>query len=309
MPGIRPRPSPSMGGGIPELNITCPTITPAGTEIVVNGSMEADSNWNGFDTPSTNEQSGTQKHAGTYSRHFIQNDTYEGIQSDALTFVLGDWYLGTGWGYRTDAGAGSTNLSMRSSFGTIIGGANATYTGNKNAWMQLIAAGRSAENGAAGYLAWYTANNGGECYVDDMSVLRLTFASLTTYLGNPGHKYGTYTCTPTVTSMTQCGLLIEYLNATNFVMAIVDRAAGKADLLKCVNGTYTSVINGAITYVAGQVLKVIVNATGDHSLYYNNVQIGVTTNIANSGMGTKVYGFSDYASNAVGVVTTTKNFI
>jgi len=64
------------------------------TELITNGTMEADANWASSSTPETNERSTIQKYSGTYSRHIVDSTgSNGGIVSDAFTpFVVGKKY-------------------------------------------------------------------------------------------------------------------------------------------------------------------------------------------------------------------------
>lgn len=68
-----------------------------GAELVTNGDMELDANWNNYGTPTTNERSLEQANNGTYSRKFTTDAIYEGIQCS------GDrWSVTSGKLYKAD---------------------------------------------------------------------------------------------------------------------------------------------------------------------------------------------------------------
>lgn len=71
-------------------------------DLITNGSMEADSNWNNDGTPTTNERSSTQKQTGAYSRKFIVNANLEGIKSDTFSLANGSSYNLRLWVYPDD---------------------------------------------------------------------------------------------------------------------------------------------------------------------------------------------------------------
>ena len=96
-------------------------------------------------------------------------------------------------------------------------------------------------------------------------------------------------------------MAVAYLNATNFVLAVVDRGSNTAKLLKLIAGTWTQIISGAVTYSAAAELKVVISGTS-YSLYYNTIQVGTTQTISNT-LGDGIYGFNALAGNTVGSVT------
>lgn len=84
----------------------------------------------------------------------------------------------------------------------------------------------------------------------------------------------------------------------NFVIAFHDGV--KAQLWKCVAGTYTSVISANAVYAANATLRVVKSGTS-YSLYYNGNQIGTTQTISDAGIiNNTLHGlFSTYASNTM----------
>src|SRR5205814_4404691 len=87
------------------------TYTIQGTELVVNGDMELDSDWANIPgaVPTTNARSSTQVHTGTYSRHVVTSAAGQGIQSDPFTLVAGLTYIITAWVY---AFSGSARMQL-----------------------------------------------------------------------------------------------------------------------------------------------------------------------------------------------------
>ena len=57
------------------------------TELLTNGSMEADANWTSFGTPTTNDQSAVQTFNGSWSRRAISDAVNEGFYQDVTTVV------------------------------------------------------------------------------------------------------------------------------------------------------------------------------------------------------------------------------
>lgn len=102
-----------------------------GAELVTNGDMELDANWNNYGTPTTNERSLEQANNGTYSRKFTTDAIYEGIQCNSnrwsvtsgklykadfyiypvnKTLIRAGIYRGDGGGWVTSVGGDFTGL-------------------------------------------------------------------------------------------------------------------------------------------------------------------------------------------------------
>lgn len=260
----------------------------AGGEIVVNGTMEADSNWNNFSTPATNERSNIQAHAGTYSRHFIQDAAYEGVNSDAFSVVVGTWYCATGWIYRTDIGADydSTIMSFRQAIGTVL--ATATYKGSRNAWKQLTATGRAAASVATGLIAFYTGTATGQCYIDDASVKPLTLATLLASIdASNANVVASINITFDADSAVQAGLVLCLDSAAspdNFILVYYSRHDGKIYIdKKTTAGGYANVAATTTTYSAGATLQVTKSGT-TVTVVYNGSAVGTPATISDAGI-------------------------
>ena len=57
------------------------------TELITNGSCEADANYTSYGTPTTHERSSSQAHNGTYSRRAVTDAVNEGFYQDVTTVV------------------------------------------------------------------------------------------------------------------------------------------------------------------------------------------------------------------------------
>ncbi len=293
-------------GGGQEIRAVCPAITPTvgPTELLTDPGLEA-AYTDGLcvslgkgGSPTVSESADV--HGGSKAQQFTATAQNDRVYWTGPAGVVGAWYQWTCWGKRT-AGAGGTAVVRILHSGATAAAKAITAA----AYTQYVFTARA---GTTGVLYLYPAYDGGSSsydavIVDDGSLMAITFASCLTYLGARNIRPGTYTCTPTLTAATQCGIAIGYANPTNLVLAYHDGVNAKLD--KCVGGTWTSVISGAAAYGAAKVLKVIIAANGtDYALYYDGAQVGVTTAVTDAGLGTGVCGFSALAGNTVGLVTT-----
>ena len=143
-----------------------------GEELAVNGTMEADSNWNDrlLEGGDVQERSSTRAHAGTYSRHVNVDAANEGTQSDAWSshVVAGRTYyieayvwIESGEVYMLDAGG---NCDFQEELAT---------TGS---WQKMSATATAASNGAE-YVKFVAKGAAAEFYVDSVTVKEVGFAT------------------------------------------------------------------------------------------------------------------------------------
>lgn len=141
--------------------------------------------------------------------------------------------------------------------------------------------------------------DGTDATIDNVSLVPLTLASLIST-----RPYASADCdisaAVTRTAGTQAGLTARVdnpANPQNFIIAYLD-GGGNVKVDKCLAGTYTNVISGAVTYGAGYILRLVCNGN-NISCYYNGTQVGSTTAVADAGIvGNKNHGlFSTYAGN------------
>ena len=146
-----------------------------GDELVTNGDMEADDNWTNISSPSTNEQSGTQEHGGTYSRKFTPSSSNDGIQGDVFTTVAGRTYYLDCWVYPDDA----TTVTVKYTEGNGSTVQNFPVTGlTENAWNNITQVIVDTTGGAGAKIAFHSgAQTSGDWYIDDVSIKEQGIAS------------------------------------------------------------------------------------------------------------------------------------
>lgn len=146
------------------------------TTINRNSGFEADSGFIDWGTPTTNEQSSTQAHSGTYSRHIVGDETGDGF-TDSLRFGLltpyndslgiwqDRWYIISFW-YYIESGA----LRVGEAYGILN---IPTFTDDSTgAW--IFHADTIQASATSGERFLFTTSGGaGEFYIDDYKVNRL----------------------------------------------------------------------------------------------------------------------------------------
>ena len=271
-----------------------------GSELVTNGNMELDENWSNWGTPGTNERSNEQAHGGTYSRKLVYGAVSGGIQGATFATTTGGWYVYSFWSYPS---GNTTKAAIRrgDNGAWIIDRSRTDLT--TGAWNNFVGVYRETIGGSGAYpVAYLTA--AGTIYIDDYSIKLVTLAD-TFCTPNLGSANVDISVPLTLTAGTQAGAVVCLDSATtpaNFIIAYHDGT--NANLVKCVAGTYTSLIASAAAYAAGRVLRVV-KSGNSVDLYYNSVAIGTTQTVGDTGItnNTRHGLFSTYASNTIASFT------
>lgn len=295
-----------LGGGIGPTAIKrrsglAAPVPVAGTELLTDTSLEAAyvaglcSTLLVSGTPTVAESADAR--TGSKAQQFIgNNDTQQRIRIPLPSMADGTWYRCGVYAKRTIGIAGDVRIkSYNGAFDlpgrTIDSAAYALYE------LTHRKAGSSDFKLCEKFSG--VGGNSDTIVVDDMSTVALTLSSLFST-----RIYASADCdlsaAVTRTAGTQAGLVARLDSATspaNFVIAYLDGGVNvKVD--KCVAGTYTNVISGAVTYAAGRVLRLVCNGN-DVSAYYNGTQVGSTVTVSDAGIvsNTRHGLFSTYASN------------
>ena len=142
-----------------------------GSEEVVNGDFELNSDWNNFGTPTTSEQSTEQSHTGNYSWKIIADATQEGIFSpNNFTLTSGLQYTVSLWIYSVSgdsikSGLNNTNVSVFTER-TVIAGQ----------WTNITYEATATSTGAS-YIS-ILSQNSLNFYVDNVSIKEYTIDNL-----------------------------------------------------------------------------------------------------------------------------------
>lgn len=141
-------------------------------ELIVNGNMDLDSNWSGYQTPAVNEQSDVESHSLTYSRHFEPDGAAEGIRSDNFT-TENKKYLVSFWVKTNSIYAG---LLIRNGAGSEWALSKGYTNIIPNVWNFISEEYTEIAEGSGAYLIVYSSGNAssGHWYIDDVSIKELT---------------------------------------------------------------------------------------------------------------------------------------
>lgn len=271
----------------------------AGAELLANGNMEAGdppTGWlNGGSatlSAATDERSGG---SGTKSINIAVASGSIGEAYRAVATTANGWLRASVWRKNINAANGAQMLLYTGGFALISSGASSADA----AWNETVVIARSPTTSSLIFLKT-TGAVGTAARFDDAAMAMLSLPSLFST-----RTYASADCDLSAAVMravgTQAGFVARLDSATtpaNFVIAYLD-GAGNVKVDKCVAGVYTNVISGAVTYVAGRVLRLVCNGTSV-SAYYNGTQVGTTQTVADAGIvsNTRHGLFSTYAANS-----------
>jgi len=135
------------------------------TNLLTNGDMEAVNSWTDRGTPTTNERSNEQAHAGTYSRKIVTDAVHEGAYQD-ITTEVGKWYEVDGYIYVT---AGDAKIGKEDTDGSdqVL-----TSQATLGEWTEFAVVFQATETTSRIFFQSDTTANS-TFYVDDMSVHKI----------------------------------------------------------------------------------------------------------------------------------------
>ncbi len=151
-------------GGAAEFYVDSVSISKAGTELAVNGGMEADSNWTGVLSPTTNERT-VGADTGQYARRVIASAVGQGIQGNTWDLVANRTYVILARVYPV-----SGTVRMKVS-GTTAFDKTTSGTG---AWQTLRAVHKPSSGAVGVRLQFLADTSSAEFYVDTVHILDAT---------------------------------------------------------------------------------------------------------------------------------------
>lgn len=260
-----------------------------GNTIITNGGFNTWSSptnlssWNAFTNgTSTVNQESVEVQEGVNSVRFdidaSNNLAY--ITQAAGGIQHGKWIRAT---YYWKVNSGTATASFQSSIGTLI---TADYARTiTTSWQGFTDTARNA--GTTAYTAKLTPVSaaGKSVYLDNLSIFLLDESMLYAVAINNTANTDVNCKIKTHYPGTQSGVigwLDSYSNKKNFIQAYWD--GSKLRLEKCVNGTYTVLIELAGTFVTNATLEIRRPSGNNFELWYNGSQVGTTQTISDAGI-------------------------
>lgn len=246
-----------------------------GTNMLADADMEAANlnSWAQHGAPTTREKTTAEKYAGAQSLHIVPRVTAtDGAQQDVSTTIGAFYELEV---YGKDASSGGASCIVHNLQGTArnsnVAGTDwhlVHHTTMAHNSSGFVAVGQSVVEG------WL--DNAGMWALDDTSLLAVTPETVADVTLRAGLRVSLYH---------QIGLQMNIDdpdNPQNFVRAYIYwYFAGIVIcyLWKCVDGTFTKLIEGTANYVAGAELRLVKSGT-TYQMFYNNAQVGTDTTIS-----------------------------
>lgn len=149
-----------------EETVTYETIN---ADIAVNGDFEADTTWNDFGSPVTQNQSTEQVHGGTYSRKVVSSANTKGIQSQThFSLTGGRTYKVSFWAYAVDGGS---DAGVKSGLGNTDQGVFTNRPVTQGQWTNITYDAVATSTVQAGsYISFLTNGDTTTFYVDDLTI-------------------------------------------------------------------------------------------------------------------------------------------
>lgn len=226
-----------------------------GSELVVNGAFAADTNW-------------TKGTGWTIAAGVAHHSTGTGGSITEAIGVIGNWYRMV-W------------TMLNRTAGTLFGFLGATQPTGRTGNNTFTESGRQTSSTALGI----NSSSTGVADIDNMSAKLITLADLFATIDFARADVDV-SVGVTLATNNPAGVVLN-LDSTsspaNFVYGYHSGTAGVAALVKCVAGTYTTLVSVTTTYSAGAAVRVVKSGTS-YDLYYNGVAVGTTQTISDAGI-------------------------
>lgn len=264
-----------------------------GTEKVVDPGLEgnytAGLNDNLLAAGAPNVAQSATVHGGAKAQQFQATAASDQVyQNPASVQTIGMWYEASIWGVRSAGAAGQCYPAIYdgATYHYMDALAGAAYAQTRRVFRSKVTGShrfRLAVNFGAGPYD--------TVIVDDFSLKELTLPELFTSVDVGVSDVCLSVDIDTWDGESPVGVVLsldDEATPANFVIAYLDRDPGTGTvyngrLEKCVAGTYTTLVDAAITFSAGASLFVAKDGTS-YAMYYNNIQVGATQTIADAGI-------------------------
>jgi len=271
-----------------------------GEELIVNGDMETGNPPNAWGTAYNPTLSVEADRSGTGSQSLgaaIAEESERLQVFQTFTTETGKYYKISSY---TKAQLVNNTLS-RMYRSDVFSAIQDALTNKTETWGANVTTGRATSVASGILFSAHTEPGQGKMFLDDVSVKELKLSELFNTI-----QSSTPDVISTVTfsippNGTQEGIVLNLDSVStplNFIVAYI--AYDKIYLDKCVNGTWTNLINAGFTFVEGAELRVIKDGT-TYRVYYNNALIGTSQTIADASIinNTRHGLFSTDASNTL----------
>ena len=270
-----------------------------GSEILTNGNFET---WTSATnagtwaesltgTSTVNQETSVVNSGSNACRLDVDGSASDVFVSQTTGSTIGAWYL-----FSYYVKSNPTGKQIKTFLGAVSGQTRTittTYTQYSESYRAV------GSNASIGIERAGSASS--SLYVDDASFKLLTLNTLFTVKqgsANPstvgaGCTIGSAGCHGGVVYG-----LDSYTAPTTFILAIHD-GVSTLQMLKCVSGTYTSLVSATVTHVAGARIQIVFTGSNTYQLWYNGTQRGTDQTVSDAGTGIYHGAFSTNASNTI----------
>jgi uncharacterized membrane protein len=242
---------------------------------------------------STVNQETSSVHGGSNAARLDVDSSGSSVFISQNAATNGTWYQLVGWAKNSTTGK-SFSLGTAANPWAVV--KNLVLT---TAYAQYTVADRAT---AAGLVISRSSglSASSSIYLDDLTLYPLTLNQLfAVRLGtaNPASVAANLT----ITQGCVCGVvygLDSYTAPTTFIYAIHDGLTS-VQMIKCVSGTYTSLVSATVSYVAGAQIKIVYTGSNTYQLWYNGTQRGTDQTVSDAGTGVYHGALSTYSGNTI----------
>lgn len=237
-------------------------------------------------TSTINQDTIDQRSGSNCARYDIDGSGSNAQISQSVSgLTVGNWYS-TGFYAKRNATSANLSITFQDAF---------TYTLTTSYVFYPVAMRATATSRSL--IVQRSASTGASIYLDDGTVRSLVTNQL--FLARRGNNVS---CRPSVVNGTQGGFftkLDSIVNPLNGIIGFLDGV--NAQLIKLVNGVYTSLISTAVTPVANGILLPVQIDADTWQLWYNGVQRGTNQSITDASIkaGSFAGAFSTYFGNVL----------